>query len=125
MPSRTTIWIIVAVAALRYLVGFWLLDASARDVLMRLSGAAVACASVLLYIFDEYLWKLPGVNNIAKRPVLAGTWKGTFESNYEDQETGERVGPTEAYLAVRQTYSKVHLRFITGGSTSESKACEL
>jgi hypothetical protein len=125
MPSRTLLWVIVGVAALVYFVGLLMLDAPAGRVLMQLSGLAVLAASALLYAFDEFLWKLPVVKRFAKRPVLHGTWKGTFESDYEYPETGEREGPTEAYLVARQTYSSIHLRFITERPPSESLACEL
>ena len=125
MPSRTMIWGVVAVAALTYFVGFLVLEAPAGRVVMQLSGLAVLAASLLLYAFDEFLWKLPVVNYFAKRPVLHGTWKGTFESDYEYPETGKSEGPTEAYLVARQTYSSLHLRFMTQRSPSESMACEL
>ncbi len=125
MPSRTTIWTIVAVAALIYFVGFLVLEASAGRVLMQLSGLVVLSVSGLLFAFDRFLWKLPVANYFAKRPVLHGTWKGTFESDYEYPETGKREGPAEAYLVVRQTYSYLYLRFITARSASESIACEL
>lgn len=125
MPSRTTIWVIVGVAALIYFVGFLVLEAPAGRVLMQLSGLAVMAVSGLLFVFDRLLWKLPVFNYFAKRPVLHGTWKGTFESDYEYPDTGKREGPTEAYLAARQTYSSLHVRFITQRSASESMACEL
>lgn len=93
MPSRNTIGIIVGVAALIYFGGFLVLEAPAWRVLMQLSGLAVLSVPVLLYAFDRFLWKLPGVNYFAKRPVLHGTWKGTFESDYEYPETtGKREG---------------------------------
>ena len=129
MPSRSTIWVIVAVAAVTYFVGLLVLEAPAGRVLMQLSGLAVMAASVLLFAFDRFLWKLlrkvPRVKYLVKRPMLHGTWKGTFESDYVYPETGKREGPTEAYLAARQTYSSLHVRFITGRSASESMACEL
>ncbi len=129
MPSRSTIWVIVGVTAIIYFVGLWVLKAPAGSVLMRLSGLAVMVVSLLLAAFDRFLWKflpkLPLINYFAKRPVLHGTWKGTFESDYVYPETGKREGPTEAYLAARQTYSSLHVRFITRRSASESMACEL
>jgi hypothetical protein len=129
MPSRNTIWVIVGVTAIIYFVGLWVLKAPAGGVLMRLSGLAVLVVSLLLAAFDRFLWKLlpklPLINYFAKRPVLHGTWKGTFESDYVYPETGKREGPTEAYLVARQTFSSLHLRFITRRSASESMACEL
>ena len=125
MPSRTLIQVIVVIVVIVYGVGFLVLEAPAWRVLTQLSGLAVLIVSLLLLAFDKFLWKLPIINHFVKRPVLHGTWKGKFVSDYEYPETGKREGPTEAYLVVRQTYSSIHLRFITARSTSESMACEL
>jgi hypothetical protein len=125
MPSRTLIQVIVGLTALIYFVGFLVLEASAGRVLMQLSGLAVLVVSVVLFAFDKFLWKLPVINAFVKRPILHGTWQGTFESDYEYPKTGKKEGPTEAYLVARQTYSSLHVRFITGRSASESMACEL
>lgn len=126
MPSQRQIQFIVGIAALIYFVGFLLLDAPAGRVLLQSSGAAVVVVYLLFIAFDKFLWKLPVINNyLAKRPVLRGTWKGKFESDYEYPETGEREGPTEAYLTIRQTYSSIYLRFTTARSYSDSMACEL
>jgi len=125
MASRTLVQVIVGLSAAIYFVGFLVLDAPARAVLLQLSGFVVAVVSLLLLAFDRFLWKLPVVRSLVKRPILHGTWKGTFASDYVYPETGKTEGPTEAYLAVRQTYSSVHTRFITRRSDSESIACEL
>lgn len=125
MPSGFLLKFIVGVTALIYSVGFWVLDETAGRVVTQLSGLAVLVVSVLLFVFDRFLWKRPGFNYLAKRPILHGTWKGTFESDYKYPETGKREGPTEAYLVIRQTYSSLQVRFITRRSPSESMACEL
>lgn len=125
MPSQFLIRLIVFIVALVYLLGFLILDAPVGRVLTQFSGLAVLVVSVFLFAFDKLLWKLPVINYLTQKPVLYGTWKGTFESDYEHPETGEREGPKEAYLVARQTYSSMHARFITERSPSESMACEL
>lgn len=125
MASRPLVQAIVGLTAVIYFVGLLVLDAPARTVLLQLSGLAVSAVSLLLLAFDRYLWKLPVVRSLARRPVLHGTWKGTFVSDYVYPQTGRREGPTESYLVARQTYSSLHVRFITARSASESMACEL
>src|SRR5919107_3463242 len=129
MISRTLLWTIVGIVTGIYLIGLLLLNKPAATTIWQLSGFAVMVASVVLFAFERFLWrffrKLPGVRTIFKHPVVHGTWKGTIESSYVYPETGEREGPTEAYLAVRQTYSSIHVELFTSRSPSESLACEL
>jgi hypothetical protein len=125
MISRTLVQVIVSLSMVIYLIGFFVLDAPAGRVLLQLNGFVVSVVSLFLFAFDRFLWKLPYVGLLIKRPVLHGTWKGTFESDYVYPAVPKRQGPTEAYLVVRQTYSSIHARFITGRSDSESMACEL
>jgi len=129
MILRTQLHFAVGMAAGIYLIGFIILDQPAETVVLRLYGLVVAVVSLLFIFFDRFLWKflrkLPGARSVFKHPVLHGTWKGTFKSSYMNPETGEREKPTEAYLAVRQTYSSIYLQFFTRRSTSESIACEL
>lgn len=129
MISRTQLQITVGAAAAIYITGFFLLNQPADMVVLRLYGLVVAVVSFLFVLFDRFIWKVlrkvPSVNAVFKHPVLHGTWKGTFESSYVYSGTGEREGPAEAYLIVRQTYSSIHLEFFTRRSPSESIACEL
>jgi hypothetical protein len=125
MPSRKLIWAVVVVAGGVYFLGFSLLEAPARSVLWQLSGAIVTIAATLFFLFDRYLWHLPLVWRVVRRPVLRGTWRGTFQSEYVYPATGTTKDPAEAYLVVTQTYSSLFLRFITAESSAQSVASVL
>ncbi len=125
MPSRSVIWAVVIIAAGVYFIGLSILDAPARSVLLQLSGAIVTIVAILFFVFDKYLWRLPLVSRVVRRPVLLGTWRGTFQSDYVYPTTGATKGPAEAYLVVTQTYSSLFLRFITAESSAQSMAAVL
>lgn len=98
---------------------------SAADWLAPL-GPAVAAAGALLWAFDRYVWRWPGVRRLVGEPIIDGTWHGELASRRVDPETGERVPPTPSvFLVVRQRYWKVTARFFTTVSSSESLTAEL
>jgi hypothetical protein len=89
-------------------------------------GPAVAAAGTLLWAFDRYVWRWPGVRRLVGKPILDGTWHGELASRRVDPKTGERVPPTyNVFLVVRQRYWKVTARFFTKESSSESLTAEL
>lgn len=125
MIHQRQIQVSIFIASFIYIVGLLWIDLPARDVVLRLSGFAVSAVSISLLLWDRYLWKLSFVRRFVPKPFLHGTWKGTFKSNYINPETGTELGPVEAYFAMTQTYSSLHVRFITAESTSDSIACEI
>lgn len=76
---------------------------------------------ILLYnLFDLYIWKFPYVNPyLVKKPDISGTWKIKLVSNWINPETNKRNEPSTIYLAVKQTFSTVHIRVYTKNSESE------
>ena len=55
----------------------------------------------------------PFVNNYS-----SGTWRGTIQSNWHDQETSEQIPPIECYTVIYQTFSKLSYRQMTAESSS-------
>ena len=108
-----------------YLVGFLFLKIPAVNVIQRLVGFAGLVSYIAVLTFDRYLWKFALFRRFFPKPVLHGTWKGTFKSNYEQPETGRKLEPTETYFSMIQTYTTLHVRFLTSESMSDSVACEV
>ncbi|HEV2146527.1 MAG TPA: hypothetical protein VGR37_03840 [Longimicrobiaceae bacterium] len=74
----------------------------------------------LVAVFDLWLWRLRWLHGwFVKRPFLQGTWAVTLQSDWKDPESGQGVGPIQAYLAVRQTYTSISLRLMTAESSSK------
>ncbi len=86
----------------------------------------VGGASLAVAAFDRWLWRLPLFSGwFVDRPDLQGTWRGTLRSNWVHPDTGERVGERPIYLVVRQTFSSLSVRLMTGESSSDSLAASL
>jgi hypothetical protein len=87
---------------------------------------AVTGASFTLLAWERLLWSWrifrPWLTN---RPDLRGTWKGNLVSSWVDPHTKQGRGLIEAYLVVRQTYSKIDVRLLTAESGSVSLSANI
>ena len=84
-------------------------------------GPAVSVAGLGLWLFDRYAWRWPGVRRLVGRPVLHGTWHGELASDYETDETGERIPvDSDVFLVIRQWFWQVTVRLLTRESDSAS-----
>lgn len=83
---------------------------------------------LLLVVFHRWGWAWPGVNLLARRPDLRGTWKGVLQSTWPGDERSSGQGVIHAYITISQTYTGLHLRLFTGESQSgtliAALACE-
>jgi hypothetical protein len=114
----TAVVVGVAYAIALYLSGVHL-KSDAKHVLSYLP-AALALA---LTAWDLWLWRLPLLHRVSKRPLIAGTWVATLTPTAASHipEGGIR-GPIEAYLVITQTYWSITVRQYTAESTSDSRA---
>lgn len=102
-------WTVVLVAHHETLKSTWL------------EPLSVVTTSVLYAVmaFDLWLWKLPLLHGwFVKRPVLDGTWKVEFRSDYQTP-TGIAPAPREGYMVIRQTHSTLSMRLLTAESESQ------
>lgn len=106
--------------------------AAAWGVLLILSGTdltpayfkpfsqVVGVVVVALSAFDRWLWRIPLLRGwFVKRPVLTGTWRVEFKSDWVDPATSKPWPTSSAFMVIRQSYSTMHLRFVSEESTSE------
>lgn len=88
-------------------------------------GPAVAVASGLLWVFDRFAWRWPGLRKLVGRPILHGTWHGELASRWVNPTTGQRVPPVpDVFLVVRQRFWHVTARLLTRESSSTSVLAE-
>lgn len=86
----------------------------------------VGVLMILLTAFDLWLWRWPIFRGwLVKRPVLTGTWRAEVRSNWVDPATGQRIAPILAFMVIRQTFSRLTLRLMTGESGSELLGAEI
>lgn len=79
-----------------------------------------------LALFDLWLWRIPFLRGwFVKRPVIQGTWRVEFKSDWVDPSTGARRPTSYGFMTIRQSYTTLHLRFLSEESTSEVLAQEI
>ncbi len=121
MPSPNWARITIAIAAL---VSAGIILATGGTVSVNTAKALASASSVVILVllaFDRWLWRLPGIRRLHKRPVLHGTWKAELRTNYEER-NHEQI---ECYLVVDQTYSRICARMLFDRSRSASMSGEL
>ncbi len=110
------------------IAGLWVLSLALDGTqvstsLFKPCSTIVTVLGLLLLAFDKWLWRFRLLHPwFVDRPYIRGTWKGQLTSQWIDLKTNQPMGPIEAYLVVRQTFSSIHLRLITRQSSSESLA---
>jgi hypothetical protein len=81
---------------------------------------------LLLAFFGKWAWHwrifYPW---LVSTPYIDGTWKGKINSNWVNPKTKQKTEQIDAYLVIRQKFSKVYARLITKESISELLAGEI
>jgi len=79
----------------------------------------VGAVVLLLEAFEYWGWRIPSLHPwpIAV-PDVRGIWEGKLTTQWVDPESGNRPDPIQAYLVVRQTYSRINIRVLTAESSS-------
>lgn len=79
-----------------------------------------------LAAFDLWLWRISWLHGwFVQRPCIRGTWRANLQSEWIDPVTGFPLPPIEAYIVIRQTYSRLSMRLITEESASEMLGSEM
>jgi hypothetical protein len=95
------------------------IQAGARQALSYLPTVLV----FLVALWDIWLWRLPFVQLLSKRPWIAGIWSATLTPTAASViPTGGNRGPIEAYVIIKQTFWSVGVRQYTIESRSDSRA---
>jgi hypothetical protein len=125
MISRFPLSVLVITAA-----AIWALVLSGNGWIIPVSfflplSIVIGALSVLLLVFERWVWAWPGFRLFTNRPDLRGTWKGVIRSNWKDDERGTGLGLFHAYVTIHQTYTGVHLRLFTRESQSVTTTATL
>lgn len=121
--QRVVLKAIVAVCALTWLLFLVLAGTiQASQALFAPYSVVVGVAGGLVWLYDVWLWRVPPVAWLVKRPDLRGTWRGEIRSDWVNPETGEKVPPISAFMCITQTASALHLRQFTAESMSMTRA---
>lgn len=84
---------------------------------------AVGVLSIIMLLYDKWLWALPGINLLQKKlPDLRGTWRVKIVSDYIDPQTNKTKSPFMAYFSIYQTNSSLTIRQYSEESDSVTLA---
>jgi SMODS-associating 2TM, beta-strand rich effector domain len=114
----TAVAVGAAYAGVLYLTGVHL-QAGWKQSLSYLPTAA----TLVVALWDVWLWRQPGLHRLARRPLLLGTWKAILSPTDESHiPPGGDRGPIEAYVVINQSYWSISVCQYTRESRSESRA---
>lgn len=121
-PS-SLIRIAVAATALAYTTGLYYSGAQLVTPWSRILSALPLAATVLLWLWDALIWRIPIFLKATKRPYLQGLWAVSYAPTDESHipEGGNR-GPIPGYLQIRQTFWWITVRSYTVESKSDSRS---
>lgn len=107
-----------AYAAALYVSGVHI-QAGAKQALSYLPTALAFLAA----LWDIWLWRLPVLQSLAKRPWMGGIWSATLTPTAASViPKGGNRGPIEAYVIIKQTFWSIGVRQYTAESRSYSCA---
>lgn len=117
--TRLHITVFVALSAL-----VWALVLVAQGTPLTLSVLApfstvVSVLVVIGLLFEYRLWHIKALHGwFVSRPDLRGTWRVELASTWVDPNTGVEVAPIQAFMAITQTLSHLHMHLMTAESQS-------
>jgi hypothetical protein len=86
--------------------------------------ASVTASSVIVviaFVYDAWAWRWPVLRNLTRRPMLHGTWKAELETSFATR-AHETI---DAYIVVRQTFSRISVSMLFDHSRSKSMSGDL
>lgn len=121
MKQNITIRVIAAIVLLVFVVGTWVQSGQLNFGWLKFFSAAVLVATIVLTLWDLWLWKLGPAQLVPGVPrYIHGTWQGVLTTFWVDPVTGQRPAPKTVYLVVRQTATLVSVKLLTNESRSAS-----
>jgi hypothetical protein len=114
--TATVVGTVYAVAL--YLSGIHI-QAGAKEALSYLP----TILTFLVALWDIWLWRLPLLQRLAKRPWIAGIWSASLTPTAQSHiPPGGNRGPIKAYVIISQTFWSTRIRQYTAESRSDSHA---
>lgn len=109
-----------------FAIGIWSSGETVNPGWLRFFSAAVLVATIVLGVWDRWLWRLTFIQRIPTVPRdVRGTWKGTLSSFWEDPSTSRRPDPKNVFLVIHQSAFQLTVVLITDESTSRSSLASL
>jgi hypothetical protein len=123
VPSRGVIQVVAGIAVGVYVVVL-LLQRGPQGSLIAPYGLIVFLSSVVLFLFDRWLWRWPLIKRIHSRPALDGTWHGEIKSTWAP-DGGDGTIVSDVFLVFRQRFWSLSFRLLTVESESSPVSATL
>lgn len=121
MVGKTLLTAIAIIISAVFVVGSWITTGTPNIEFLRFFSIAVLLCSVLLFLWDQWAWKLRPFQLLPSVPRdVSGTWETTLESLWIDPKTKKAPAPKTVYLVIRQTSSSASITLISNESKSKS-----
>ena len=121
-PSNT-VRVVATIIGLAYAAALYVSGVHLQSNVKSAVGYLPTAAVLLLALWDLWLWHLPGIQRVARRPWLTGTWSTTLQPTADSHiPPGGNRGPITAYVVVKQSFWSIAVRQYTAESRSESRA---
>jgi hypothetical protein len=92
---------------------------------LRILSALPLAITLLFAAFDRWLWHMPGILRLVRRPWMSGTWVGDLTSYRTDPDSGAPITSKHAVVfRVEQTFTSISAVLMTAESRSRSLAAE-
>src|SRR6266511_3823413 len=121
MPSERWIRIVIALSAVTWALILLLHGEALKSSWAQFFGWTASLVVLMLLAFDRWIWCWPFVRAVIRRADVRGTWKLELRSTFEPRKD-ETI---DAYLAIRQTFSKISATMLTDRATSVSRNADL
>lgn len=121
MKRNVLIRVIVGVVVVVLAIQNWVQSGHLNFGLSKVFSAAVLAATVVLALWETWLWRLPLAQRIPGTPrCIRGTWQGILTTFWVNPETGISPDPKAVYLVVRQSANHTSVKLMTNESRSSS-----
>jgi len=126
MKRHLLVQVVAGVVVIVFAIGIWSSGETVNPAWLRFFSDAVFTATIVLVVWDHWLWRLPILQRIPAVPRnVRGTWRGTLTSFWEDPTTSKRPAPQTVFLVVRQSASRLTIVLLTAESSSRSSLASL
>src|SRR5215469_3547136 len=121
MNANTQTKIAIGIAA-----GIWFLIAvltnqAVSNVALKTVSIVASVVTIFFLLYDRIIWKLPPVRVVTGKPVVAGTWRGTLQSDYVHPGENDPRPPIPAVIRITQTDSSIFVTLFTSESESTTE----
>ncbi|MEU0792440.1 hypothetical protein ABZ342_20415 [Amycolatopsis sp. NPDC005961] len=118
MIDKTQTKVVIGLAAVVWFCVALLSNGPLPQVALKSFSIAGTVATILVLAYDKFIWKWKFVRAVTGKPLVAGTWRGTLQSDFIRPGETEKIPPMPTVIRVKQTNSQLWVTLFTATSSS-------